>query len=76
MRTRTVAKVGGGVGAELPEDLAAAVSLAKAADVAVVVIGTMACGCCKRCGNGEVRDSRNATHPRELWDVCRAMHNT
>ena len=29
---------------------------AAAADVAIVAIGTMACGCCKRCGNGEVGD--------------------
>jgi hypothetical protein len=34
------------------EDIAGAVGAAVKADVAVVVIGTMACGCCKRCATG------------------------
>ena len=54
--TSFTAGVGGGIGAEVKEDMDGAVQAAAAADVAVVAIGTMACGCCKRCGNGEVGD--------------------
>ena len=54
--TSFTAGVGGGIGAEVKEDMDGAVQAAVASDVAVVAIGTMACGCCKRCGNGEVGD--------------------
>jgi hypothetical protein len=61
--TTYTAGVGGGVDAPLAhENISAAVHAAIQADVAVVVIGTMACGCCKSCGNGEVGD-RMALEP-------------
>lgn len=55
---------GGGVGGPTAsgEDFEHAIELAEAADAVVVVIGTAACGCCVRCGNGEVGD-RMALEP-------------
>lgn len=47
----------GGPGEPPPsEGIQAAVAASEAADLTVVVVGTMACGCCDRCGNGEVGD--------------------
>eukprot|EP01052_Picozoa_sp_SAG31_P031714 SAG31_NODE_3391_length_4326_cov_6.489236_3_plen_593_part_00 len=46
----------GGVFGPAPADQGAAVAAAAKSDLAVVVIGTMACTCCGKCANGEAGD--------------------
>jgi beta-glucosidase len=69
------AGVSGGVGASVKEDLPGAVAAAVAADVAVVAIGTMACGCCKRCGNGEVGDRMSLEPEGQQLELLAAVLN-
>jgi beta-glucosidase len=75
--TSFTAGVSGGVGAPAvkDEDLPAAVAAAAAADVAVVAIGTMACGCCKRCGNGEVGDRMSLEPEGRQLELLAAVLN-
>ena len=57
---------GGGVGGPSASaaDFDAAVALVEHADAVIVVLGTAACGCFVRCGNGEVGD-RMALEPED-----------
>ena len=43
--------------------------------MAVVVIGTMSCGCCKRCGNGEVGDRMSLEPEGRQLELLRAVLN-
>ena len=64
----------GGVGAQVKEDFAGAVAAAASADVAIVAIGTMACGCCKHCGNGEVGDRMSLEPEGQQLQLVRSLH--
>jgi beta-glucosidase len=66
--------VSGGVGAQVKEDFAGAVAAAASADVAIVAIGTMACGCCKHCGNGEVGDRMSLEPEGQQLQLVRSLH--
>jgi beta-glucosidase len=57
-RVSTSPGCSGGVGGPTasPADFETALKLAAEADAVVVALGTASCGCCQRCGNGEVGD--------------------
>ena len=53
----------GGVAGPGAADQSAAVAAAAKSDLAVVVIGTMACTCCGQCANGEAGDRDSEFDP-------------
>lgn len=57
------------------QDINAAVAASETADFTVVVVGTMACGCCDQCGNGELGDRASLDMEGQQSELIAAIAN-